>query len=73
MKNLNLAQARISPANSLAEAGGAEDLAIAQMKNARALRPGVLRQNCNVLEQVPEELVVDVVVILHLGRLHEGS
>src|SRR3984957_4690383 len=73
MKNLNLAQARISPANSLAEAGGAEDLAIAQIKNALALRPGVLRQNCNVLEQVPEELVVDVVVILHLGRLHEGS
>jgi hypothetical protein len=32
MKNLNLAQARISPANSLAEAGGAEDLAIAQIK-----------------------------------------
>jgi hypothetical protein len=25
MKNLNLAQARISPANSLAEAGGAEE------------------------------------------------
>src|SRR6202162_3694816 len=72
MKNLNLAQARVSPANSLAEAG-AGDLAIAQIKNALALRPGVLWQNCNVLEQVPKELVVDVVVILHLGRLHEGS
>jgi len=30
-------------------------------------------QNCSGLEQIPEELVVDVVVILHLGRLHEGS
>jgi hypothetical protein len=40
MKNLNLAQARISPANSLAQAGGAEDL-IAQIKNALALRPSV--------------------------------
>jgi hypothetical protein len=38
MKNLNLAQARVSPANSLAEAGGAGDLAIAQIKNALALR-----------------------------------
>src|SRR5947209_7218669 len=30
-------------------------------------------QNCSTLEQVPQELVVDVVVILHLGRLHKGS
>jgi hypothetical protein len=25
------------------------------------------------LKQIPEELIVDVVVILHLGRLHESS
>jgi hypothetical protein len=28
---------------------------------------------CVFLEQVPQELVVDLVVVLHLGRLDEGS
>ena len=29
--------------------------------------------DCRVLEQIPQELVIDVMVILHLGRLYECS
>ena len=32
-----------------------------------------LRSDCRALEQIPQKLVVNVVVILHFGRFDEGS
>src|ERR1700733_12277709 len=29
-------------------------------------------RNCSTLEQVPEELVIDIVMVLHLGSLHKS-
>lgn len=43
-------------------------------ENAPAFRLGrFFWQNCIVLEQIPQELVVNVVMILHLGGFYEGS
>src|SRR5260370_2154880 len=45
-----------------------------QKKNALIQGQGNLaKQNGCALEQVPQELVVDVVVILHLGRFDKSS
>jgi hypothetical protein len=45
---------------------------ISSEKNALAEYQGVLWWNGFVLEQIPEELVVDLMVELHLWRFDEG-
>src|SRR5579862_255588 len=36
-------------------------------------KPGRSRQNYSTLKEIPQELVVNIVVVLHLGSFHKGS